>query len=165
MRSTIAPNSSSAIEQRNGSTLFAGVLGDAAGGMVSDHIYRRTRNRRTARVRGIQAGFLGAFVFLVPVVLSRDLLNPSARRSANSDPNPPANPVRTVVSETTTQQSDNARRGPSRSPTQPPINWKAAYGMANAENTRPIRELSSFESDLTSVATAEMLTRSTKRIR
>jgi MFS family permease len=53
--------------------LFAGVIGDAAGGVVSDHIYRRTGDRRIARVRVIQAGFLGSFAFLVPVVLVRDL--------------------------------------------------------------------------------------------
>jgi MFS family permease len=53
--------------------LFAGVIGDAAGGLISDRIYRRTGDRRIARVRVIQAGFLGAFVFLIPVVLVRDL--------------------------------------------------------------------------------------------
>lgn len=53
--------------------LFAGVIGDAAGGLVSDRVYRLTGDRWTARVRVIQAGFLGAFVFLVPVVLVRDL--------------------------------------------------------------------------------------------
>jgi MFS family permease len=53
--------------------LFAGVIGDAAGGLVSDYIYRRTGDRRIARVRVIQTGFLGAFVFLVPVVVVRDL--------------------------------------------------------------------------------------------
>jgi MFS family permease len=53
--------------------LFAGVIGDAAGGLVSDRVYQLTGDRRMARVRVIQAGFLGAFVFLVPVVLVRDL--------------------------------------------------------------------------------------------
>lgn len=53
--------------------LFAGVIGDAVGGLASDHIYSLTGNRRIARVRVIQTGFLGAFLFLIPVVLVRDL--------------------------------------------------------------------------------------------
>lgn len=53
--------------------LFAGVIGDAVGGLASDHIYKKTGDCRRARVRVIQTGFLGAFIFLVPVVLVRDL--------------------------------------------------------------------------------------------
>jgi MFS family permease len=62
--------------------LFAGVIGDAAGGVISDRIYRATGDRRLARVRVIQAGFLGAFVFLIPVVLIRDLRVAAACLSA-----------------------------------------------------------------------------------
>lgn len=56
-----------------GGVLFAGVIGDSAGGILSDWLYRRTGDRRAARVRVIQTGFLGALVFLVPVILVRDL--------------------------------------------------------------------------------------------
>ena len=44
--------------------LFAGVIGDTVGGLASDYLLRRTV---------IVTGFLGAFVFLVPVVLIHDL--------------------------------------------------------------------------------------------
>lgn len=53
--------------------LFAGVIGDAAGGLICDRIYRVTGNRGIARVRVIQAGFAGGFLFLIPVVLVQDL--------------------------------------------------------------------------------------------
>ena len=53
--------------------LFAGVVGDAAGGLISDRVYRVTGNRGIARVRVIQVGFLGGFFFLLPVVMVPDL--------------------------------------------------------------------------------------------
>jgi len=53
--------------------LFAGVLGDTAGGVVSDRLLRRTGSVLVARRSVIVAGFLGAFVFLLPVVFIHDL--------------------------------------------------------------------------------------------
>jgi len=52
---------------------FAGVVGDTVGGIVSDLILRRSGNVAAARRNVIVAGLLGAFVFLLPVVLVRDL--------------------------------------------------------------------------------------------
>jgi MFS family permease len=52
---------------------LSGVVGDTVGGIVSDRILRRTRNLRLARCSVIAAGLFGAFVFLIPVVLVRDL--------------------------------------------------------------------------------------------
>jgi MFS family permease len=57
----------------SGGVLLAGVAGDWAGGYASDRIYRRTGNLETARRNVIIVGMLGAFVFLVPVVLTHDL--------------------------------------------------------------------------------------------
>jgi MFS family permease len=53
--------------------LLAGVIGDTAGGFISDRVYRRTGSLQTARRNLIIVGMLGAFVFLLPVVLTRDL--------------------------------------------------------------------------------------------
>jgi MFS family permease len=53
--------------------LFSGVAGNAAGGFVSDHLYRATGNLRMARRNLIILGMLCASVFLLPVVFSRDL--------------------------------------------------------------------------------------------
>ncbi|HEY1876835.1 MAG TPA: MFS transporter [Rhizomicrobium sp.] len=53
--------------------LLSGVVGNAAGGSLSDLIYRRTGNLRLARRNLIIFGLLGALVFLLPVVVSRDL--------------------------------------------------------------------------------------------
>jgi MFS family permease len=53
--------------------LFAGVVGDTAGGLMSDRLLRRTGSLVIARRSVIVAGFLGAFVFLIPVVLIHDL--------------------------------------------------------------------------------------------
>ena len=53
--------------------LLGGVAGDAVGGFVSDRIYRATGDLQKARRNVIIAGMLGAFVFLVPVVLTHDL--------------------------------------------------------------------------------------------
>jgi len=49
--------------------LSAGVIGDIIGGLVTDRLLHKTRNLATARCSVIVAGFLGAFVFLIPVVL------------------------------------------------------------------------------------------------
>jgi len=53
--------------------LLGGVAGDAVGGLVSDRIYRATGNVQAARRNVIITGMLGAFVFLIPVVLTHDL--------------------------------------------------------------------------------------------
>ncbi len=53
--------------------LFAGVVGDTAGGVASDRLLRSTGSLVVARRSVIVAGFLGAFIFLIPVVLIHDL--------------------------------------------------------------------------------------------
>ena len=53
--------------------LFAGVVGDTVGGVVSDRLLHKTGSLLVARRAVIVAGFLGAFVFLLPVVLIHDL--------------------------------------------------------------------------------------------
>jgi nitrate/nitrite transporter NarK len=52
---------------------FAGVVGDTLGGLASDALLRKTGSLVAARRRVIVAGFLGAFVFLLPVVLVHEL--------------------------------------------------------------------------------------------
>lgn len=53
--------------------LFAGVVGDTAGGVASDRLLRKTGSLVIARRSVIVAGFLGAFLFMLPVVLIHDL--------------------------------------------------------------------------------------------
>jgi MFS family permease len=53
--------------------LFAGVVGDTVGGVASDRLLHRTGSVVIARRSVIVAGFLGAFVFLLPVILIHDL--------------------------------------------------------------------------------------------
>jgi MFS family permease len=53
---------------------FAGVVGDTVGGIVSDHILRRTGNVGKARISVIMVGFLGSFCFMLPIVFVHDLL-------------------------------------------------------------------------------------------
>ena len=53
--------------------LAAGMLGATAGGLATDRILRKTENLRLARRSVIAIGFLGAFVFIVPVALIHDL--------------------------------------------------------------------------------------------
>jgi sugar phosphate permease len=52
---------------------LGGVVGDTLGGTASDRILRATGNLVFARRSVIMAGFLGACVFLIPVVLVHDL--------------------------------------------------------------------------------------------
>src|SRR5579862_540181 len=52
---------------------FAGVVGDILGGELSDRILTRTGDVRKARRDLVMTGFLGAFVCLLPVMLTRDL--------------------------------------------------------------------------------------------
>jgi len=57
----------------SGGVLFAGVIGDTVGGLASDRLLRMTGSLVVARRSVIVTGFLGAFIFLVPVVLIHDL--------------------------------------------------------------------------------------------
>ena len=52
---------------------LAGVLGDTAGGLISDRILARTGDLRRARCSVIAGGLFGAAVFLIPVVVSHNL--------------------------------------------------------------------------------------------
>jgi MFS family permease len=53
--------------------LFAGVIGDTAGGVATDRLLRKTGNLVSARRWVIVSGFLGALIFLCPVVLFHNL--------------------------------------------------------------------------------------------
>lgn len=53
--------------------LLGGVMGDMAGGYVSDLLYRRTGSLQVARRNLIVVAMLGAFSFLLPVVLTHNL--------------------------------------------------------------------------------------------
>jgi MFS family permease len=53
--------------------LVGGIFGDTAGGLISDWLYRRTGSLQVARRNVIVLGMLGAFGFLIPVVLKHDL--------------------------------------------------------------------------------------------
>ena len=57
----------------SGGVLFAGVIGDTAGGVATDRLLRKTGSLVIARRGVIVAGFLGAFIFLIPVVLIHNL--------------------------------------------------------------------------------------------
>jgi MFS family permease len=57
----------------SGGVLLAGVIGDTAGGIATDRLLRKTGSLVIARRGVIVAGFLGAFIFLIPVVLIHDL--------------------------------------------------------------------------------------------
>jgi MFS family permease len=52
---------------------FAGVGGDLLGGTISDAILKRTGDLRHARRNVVMAGFLGAFMCLLAMFLTRDL--------------------------------------------------------------------------------------------
>ena len=54
--------------------LTAGVLGDLVGGVISDWRLKRTGDLTAARRDVIVIGFLGAFAFMLPVVLVHDLV-------------------------------------------------------------------------------------------
>ena len=53
--------------------LFAGVIGDTVGGVLSDRLLHKTGNLIVARAYVIAAGFLGAFIFLIPAILTHDV--------------------------------------------------------------------------------------------
>lgn len=53
--------------------LFAGVIGDALGGGLSDWIFRKTRNLKLARKSILIAGLSGSFIFLLPSLFIHNL--------------------------------------------------------------------------------------------
>ncbi len=53
---------------------FSGVIGDTAGGVISDYILRRTGSSAMARVSVIVLGFLGSFAFMLPILFVQDLV-------------------------------------------------------------------------------------------
>ncbi len=53
--------------------LLAGVIGDTAGGVITDRLLRKTGSLLLARRSVIVAGFVGALLFLCPVVLFHNL--------------------------------------------------------------------------------------------
>ncbi len=53
--------------------LFAGIIGDTLGGVLSDWIFHRTGNLSLARRSVIILGFVGAAIFTVPVIFVHDL--------------------------------------------------------------------------------------------
>ena len=53
--------------------LFAGVIGDTVGGVLSDRLLHKTGNLVIARAYVIAAGFLGAFIFLIPAILTQSV--------------------------------------------------------------------------------------------
>ncbi len=55
------------------SVLFAGVIGDTVGGVTTDRLLRKTGSVLVARRSVIILGFLGALIFLCPVVLFHNL--------------------------------------------------------------------------------------------
>ncbi|HEY7390481.1 MAG TPA: MFS transporter [Bryobacteraceae bacterium] len=57
----------------SGGVLLAGVVGDTVGGISTDRLLRASSSVRLARRSVIVTGFLGAFVFLIPVILIHDL--------------------------------------------------------------------------------------------
>ena len=61
---------------------FAGVVGDTAGGLVSDYVLHRTGDRNQARRNMIVMGFAGSLVFMLPVLLSHNVTTVSVCLSA-----------------------------------------------------------------------------------
>jgi nitrate/nitrite transporter NarK len=53
--------------------LVAGVVGDTTGGLLSDHLMRRTGNILIARRAVLVIGLLGAFLLILPTLISADL--------------------------------------------------------------------------------------------
>jgi sugar phosphate permease len=52
---------------------LAGVVGDTLGGIVSDHIYKKTGNSNKARRDLVILGFVLSLAFMIPVLRSHDL--------------------------------------------------------------------------------------------
>jgi cyanate permease len=53
--------------------LFAGVIGDSLGGVLSDRIYKKTNNLKFARKSVLFVGLIGSFIFLLPALFVHDL--------------------------------------------------------------------------------------------
>ena len=53
--------------------LFAGVVGDTAGGLISDWLLKRTGSFVVARRNVIVASLIGSLLFLIPVLIFTDL--------------------------------------------------------------------------------------------
>ena len=53
---------------------FAGVVGDALGGIISDHLFRKTGRVAFSRLVVIIIGMVGAAVFLIPVTFLHDVV-------------------------------------------------------------------------------------------
>jgi MFS family permease len=58
----------------SGAVFFAGVLGDTAGGVLSDWVYKRTGDLAKARRNVIIVSLLGSLVFLLPIFFVQDLI-------------------------------------------------------------------------------------------
>jgi MFS family permease len=54
--------------------LFVGIIGDTLGGVISDRIYHRTGDLVKARRNVIISGLLGSLIFLIPVLLLKDIV-------------------------------------------------------------------------------------------
>jgi MFS family permease len=54
--------------------LLAGVIGDTAGGLLSDAVLQRTHNLKLARRVNLVVGLLGSFIFLLPCLFIHDLI-------------------------------------------------------------------------------------------
>jgi MFS family permease len=52
---------------------FGGVVGDTLGGVVTDRVYERTRNRDKARRNLVVIGFLGSLLFMLPILFVHDV--------------------------------------------------------------------------------------------
>jgi MFS family permease len=57
----------------SGGVFLGGVLGDFSGGVVSDHIFEKTGDRKKARRNLIIFGFLCSLVMMLPIVLVHNL--------------------------------------------------------------------------------------------
>ncbi len=57
----------------SGGVFFAGVVGDALGGIVSDYIYSKTRDLNKARRNLVVLGFLCSLAFMVPILFVHNL--------------------------------------------------------------------------------------------
>jgi nitrate/nitrite transporter NarK len=52
---------------------FIGAIGNTMGGIISDHLLRRTRNVRFSRIAVTSIGFTGALLWLVPIIYVHDM--------------------------------------------------------------------------------------------
>jgi MFS family permease len=57
----------------SGGVFFGGVVGDAAGGILSDYLLRKTHNLDRARRDLVVVGFLCSLVFMAPILFLHDV--------------------------------------------------------------------------------------------